>query len=650
MDELRLLDSRILRDGGECYWLCEGQRLSHNAIESGRELCLFAKVPRRLGATSLFFVLARDGGELARYPMRYCGIEGGADLYVYRFTPSLPGLFFFSFFGKAPSGCFFGMRAHGPGRVSFSRRESGAHFQMTVTDYKEKPPDWLTGGIIYHIFVDRFARGGNYPIRSDAILKRDWESDLPSYPSYRGGPLRNNDFFGGTLDGITDKLGELAELGTSCIYLSPICEAYSNHRYDTGDYERIDAAIGGEAAFLRLLREAERYGIRIILDAVFNHSGADSVYFNKNGRYPTLGAYQSKDSPYFSWYSFQEHPDSYTSWWGIDTLPRLNPEEPSLRRFLTGAGGVVERYARYGIGGLRLDVVDELSDGFVRDIRSRLLSESPDAVLYGEVWEDASHKVAYGVRKHYYLGDELDGVMNYPLRTGLIEYLRDGRTSALFYAMTEVLGNMPKRAADLAMNLLGSHDTERILTALVGEGEEGYSMDELAKKRLTHDRYLYGRRLLILGYLTLATLPGIPTIYYGDEVGMQGYRDPFNRMPYPWHRRDTALLAEYRAIGKMRRANSIFREGELFLHMLDRERLIFSRKEGGFALITVINRGAQGIRLCFDGKATPLFGGRISAERQLVPPLSGAVFSVSGPTRFTVATDDGMPIFPIIEK
>ena len=649
MNELRLFDDRVLGGIGECSLRVGDRRLFHNAVARGDELFVSARIPRRLGAYSLYLVLCRDTGELARYPMRYRGISEGGDLYECRLPTDTRGLYFYSFFGRSPTGDFYGVRAHGPHRIAFSRAASGAHFQLSVTDYAENPPKWLLGGIIYHIFVDRFARGGDYPLRADAIRKDDWENGLPSYPAYRGAPLENNDFFGGTLDGITDHIEEIAALGTTCIYLSPICEAYSNHRYDTGDYERIEPMIGGEEALCRLVAAARSYGIRILLDGVFNHTGSDSKYFNKNGRYPTIGAYQSKKSPYFPWYSFDEYPEKYTAWWGIGTLPRLDPEVPSLRAFFAGQGGVIERYARYGIGGLRLDVVDELSDGFVRDIRARLLSVAPDAVLYGEVWEDASHKVAYGVRKQYYLGDELDGVMNYPLRTGLIEYLRDGKPSSLFYALCEVLPNMPKRAADLAMNLLGSHDTERILTALVGEPEDGYSMDEIAKKRLSPKAYQYGSQLLVLGYLVLCTLPGIPTVYYGDEVGMEGYRDPFNRMPYPWHKRDTDLLDAYREIGQLRRSSPILREGAFSLHVLDSERLIFSRRGEDAVLITVINRGSRGIRLIFDRAVTPLYGAYITGTRQLIPPLSGGLYRAEHGTRFRIVSDDGMPILPTVE-
>ena len=650
MNELRLSDARILGEIGECGLFSGKGALFHNAIALGEAVTLRAWLPRRLGTEALCCVFETDEGELSRYPMRYGGLSRGMDLYECTLAPSEVGLSFYSFTGEGTGGRFYGMRAYGAHRIAFSRIQSGAHFQLTVTDYREKIPDWLIGGIIYHVFVDRFARGGDPPIHAWAVMKWDWENDLPSYPAYRGGPLENNDFFGGTLDGIADHIEDIAALGVSCIYLSPINKAYSNHRYDTGDYERIDPMVGGEGALLRLVAVARERGIRILLDGVFNHSGADSVYFNKYGRYPSLGAYQSKESPYYPWYRFTPHPDHYECWWGIDTLPRLNPEEPSLRRFLTGEGGVIERYARYGIGGIRLDVVDELSDGFVRDIRARLLASMPDAVLYGEVWEDASHKVAYGVRRRYYLGDELDGVMNYPLRTGLIDYLREGQTAGLLYALTEVLANMPKRAADLAMNLLGSHDTERILTALAAEPEKGQRMDVLSKKRLSPTAYRRGTRLLVLGYLALATLPGIPTVYYGDEVGMQGYRDPFNRMPYPWHRRDLSLRKIYCEIGKMRRSALLLREGNFLLHTLDHERLIFSRCDESTSLLTVINRGGKGIRLCFDREVTPLFGASAPTARLLVPPLSGAVILTVRGVRFSLHTDDGLPILPSIEK
>jgi hypothetical protein len=235
--------------------------------------------------------------------MTYCGIANGGDVYECRAAIDVAGLYFYCFLGEGTGGSFYGMRS-ASGRLGFSRTAAAAHFQLTVTEEVYPAPAWLYGGIIYHIFVDRFARGGRVPRRADAILRTDWEGATPAYPAERGGHLENNEFFGGTLFGIAARMGRLASLGVSCLYLSPILEAYSNHKYDTGCYERVDAMLGGERGLASLLRAAERYGIRVILDGVFNHTGSDSVYFNKRGRYATVGAYQSSASPYYRWYSY----------------------------------------------------------------------------------------------------------------------------------------------------------------------------------------------------------------------------------------------------------------------------------------------------------------------------------------------------------
>ena len=644
MQRLRLREERIQRGQGECWLSKDGKRLFHRTVEVEEVVTVTACVPRALGATALYCRFVCDDGELFTERLSYRGIRGACDLYEGALSFKEAGLLFYSFVAVGVHGRRYGMRGSGSDGIVFSTAEVGAHFQLTVSKFAYPPPQWLFGGIIYHVFVDRFARGGRIPCRSDAVLRADWEDGIPEYPAERGGPLENNEFFGGTLYGVAAHLDHLVSLGVNCIYLSPIFEAYSNHKYDTGDYCRIDPMFGGEDAFLRLLREAGARGMRVVLDGVFNHTGSDSLYFNKRGRYPTVGAYQSETSPYRSWYTFYDFPNRYECWWGIDTLPRLDPSVPSLRSFIAGEGGVVDRYARLGIGGLRLDVVDELTDDFVAEIKERLSSTAADAVLFGEVWEDASHKVAYGVRKRYYEGRELDGVMNYPLREGLISYFRYGEIGALRYALCEVLANMPRRVANGTMNLLGSHDTERILTALAGEAEAGQTMKSLAEARLTSPAYRRGRKLLILAYLALATLPGVPTVFYGDEAGLEGYRDPLNRRPYPWHRQDRVLLAAYREIGAMRRRESVYREGDFSLIALTAKLLIFSRREGARVLLTAINRGDRTVYLRFDTRVTPIYGGARSGASHALYPLCGLVLSPPCGCRLSVFSDDGVPI------
>ncbi|MBO7169902.1 MAG: hypothetical protein J6W28_01845, partial [Clostridia bacterium] len=339
----------------------------------------------------------------------------------------------------------------------------------------------------------------------------------------------------------------------------------------------------------------------------FNHTGDDSRYFNRYGHYDTIGAYQSIHSPYASWYTFFRFPDSYEAWWGISILPKLNLRDEACRAYFVGGEGIISRYAKMGIGGMRLDVADELDGDFIAAIKERLCEATPDAVLYGEVWEDASNKVAYHRLTGYYLGRQLDGVMNYPLRTGLISYLRDQNTDGLSYYLNEVLLNMPKRAADAAMNLLGTHDTIRILTALGGPSPDGKTNDALATLRLTEAERQKAIALLKGAYLILATLPGIPCIYYGDEVGLEGYADPFNRRPFPWHGIEEELLSHYRHMAILRE-NAVYRDGELRVWHLSEELLVFGREKDGACAVTLFNNTEKEKRFVLPEGAKLLFG------------------------------------------
>lgn len=604
-----------------------GRPLFHRSIEVNSPLSFMLLIDRRLGAFGARLRIGREGARPLTKKLSFGGLLGDRELYRVTLSFRERGLLFYDFCVSTKRGDLYSDRDAVGQRMRFLPSESGRPFQLTVTEFLYPEPRWLLGGVIYHAFVDRFAKGGRVPKREDAVYNPDWEGGIPQYPAYPGAPLQNNEFFGGTLWGIAEKIPYLASLGVRLVYLSPIFEAYSNHKYDTGNYRKIDAMFGGEAAFSHLIKAASSYGIRLLLDGVFNHTGDDSVYFNRYGRYESLGAYQSEKSPYYDWYRFSRYPDEYTAWWGISILPRIHPSESrSCREYFVGKEGVIAHYARCGIGGIRLDVVDELSDGFVADIRARLAENGQACILYGEVWEDASNKVAYGVRKSYYGGCELDGVMNYPLREGLIAYFRDGETDKLSYALSEVLPNMPKRVADLAMNLLGTHDTVRILTALAGEDPSGHSNGELALMRLSKEERSRGIRLLKTAYLALATLPGIPTVYYGDEVGLEGYADPLNRRPFPWHRMDKGLLEAYRQIGLLRRREGVYRRGEFCLLRLSEKHLIFSRFDRRRTLFTVINRSEETLNLRFEKPVKEALFGKQRGTKMRIVGRSGAVF------------------------
>ena len=501
-----------------------------------------------------------DDGAILRYPFTWAGSDYVSD----RYTLTLPtlslcaegeesGLFWYTVRFTSPRGNRrLSKNPHSYAPVIAPADWGYSAFQLTVYEIGCQAPATFAGGMMYHIFVDRFAKGGDVLVREDAILEPDWYNGIPQFADKPGGFVANNLFFGGTLWGVAEKLDYLASLGVTVLYLSPIFEAYSNHKYDTGDYRRVDEMFGGDAAFDHLIDEAHKRGMKVILDGVFNHTGSDSRYFNRQGRYDTLGAYQSKESPYYDWFDFEEYPDTYRCWWGIEILPAVTTKHPAYRNFICGEDGVIRHYLRRGADGWRLDVADELDRTLLEDIYHAAHAEKPDAPIYGEVWEDASNKIAYDTRRRYFRGHGLDSVMNYPLKEGVIDFIRTGFKEKLFEATAGLYAHYPKATSDLLMNFLGTHDTERVLTVLGGIGEEGRTNAELSTAKMPLEVRTRAVELLKLAFTLVATLPGVPCVYYGDEAGMEGYHDPFNRMPYPWGREEADLVAHYATLGKLR--------------------------------------------------------------------------------------------------
>ncbi|MEG1763620.1 MAG: glycoside hydrolase family 13 protein [Oscillospiraceae bacterium] len=467
-------------------------------------------------------------------------------------------------------------------------------WQQTVYDTDYTTPEWIMGGAFYHIFVDRFCKAGNHPVCDGGILRSDWGA-APVYKPNAEGEITNSDFFGGDLDGVIEKLPYLKSLGISCIYLSPIFEAASNHKYDTADYMKIDPAFGDETIFSRLCEEAKALEIRVICDGVFNHTGDKSVYFNRNGKYGTGGAYRDKASPYYSWYSFSNWPNEYAAWWGIKTLPQLCETNEGLRRFIFGENGVLKKWMRAGAFGWRLDVADELPETFLRELRETVKLENPEALIIGEVWEDASNKISYGERRHYFEGAELDSVMNYPFKDAIIDYMRTRSSAFLCETVESICENYPKPALDCLMNVLGTHDTARILTVL---GGKSYSTrDERAAASLPPDERENAKSLLRLAAVLQCTLPGVPCIYYGDEVGLEGYEDPFNRRCYPWENEDKELLSWYTKVLNARRSCPAFAGGEYKTLSAENGAFSFMRKKANTRVLIVINLGTEAVQV-----------------------------------------------------
>lgn len=617
----------LLGNGEFCFFHNQKATLS-GAYEIDEKAKLNIKIPRSLGAKRVTLNLYDENNRaLVSLSGKYKDNTHTFDIFDIHIPIDMlgVGLYFFSIEIFGISGRSYAIKEGNRLRFSLSK---DSLFQLSVSDFKYEVADTHLGGIIYHVFVDRFNRGGNAPIKEGTVFVDNWNSPIPEIPEYPGAPLKNNYFYGGTLIGITKKLEYLQSLGVSIIYLSPIFDSSSNHKYDTGDYMRVDESFGGDRALANLIKKAKSLGIYIILDGVFNHTGADSVYFNRYGNYSSIGAYQSKDSVYYPWYDFQEYPNKYTSWWGIEILPRINPNVAECGNFFVGDGGVIEKYAKMGVSGFRLDVVDELSDEFVESIKAKLNEYNKKSILYGEVWEDASNKIAYGTRKKYYLGSELDGVMNYPLRQGIIDFLRSGKTERLRYAILDVTQNAPKRIRDMQMNIIGTHDTERIITVLGGESSVGKNNAYLAQKRMSEEEYSIGKKRLLCAYAILATLPGIPSIYYGDEVGMEGYGDPFNRLTFPWSKEDKEILDFYKKIGKIRRGHKIYVSGDFNLLYLSSDLLIFSRYNKNYAYITVINNSENEIDIEISTPSLSLINNE-KTSRYKIPGVTSEIIKTT---------------------
>ncbi len=524
-----------------------------------------------------------------------------SDSYTHHYSaeikiPETPGLLWYYFIVNSDEGTFYysnnERRLGGEGMMS--RVTPEASYQITVYDKDFKTPDWFKNSIMYQIFPDRFfsaKTGKSYPDKkTQYTIHSDWYEPL----SFDQHPFENgpacNDFYGGNFKGIQEKLPYLKELGISVIYLNPIFEAFSNHRYDTADYSRIDPILGTEEDFSELCRECEKSGIRIILDGVFSHTGSDSIYFNKYKTYgENTGAYQNPDSPYRHWYQWHENGTDYDSWWGCSNLPNIFETEPTyIDYILTGEQAIIKKWIKKGAYGWRLDVADELPDSFIKALRSEVKSTDPDAVVIGEVWEDASNKISYSVPREYLFGSELDSVMNYPFKDNVIGFILGYISAADFgHSIMSIAENYPKEALYAAMNIVGTHDTMRIKTVL-GEQMPPDDADNCCKQhmRLTFTDETRALKRVRLAAFMQMTFVGVPCIYYGDEIGMQGVRDPFNRMPFTWRCMDMELLEYYMELTAIRNSMSCLRTGDF--------RLLYA-KDGVFAYMRVIENGMDAL-------------------------------------------------------
>lgn len=569
------------------------------AVKSGESIKFRIIIARSFMANGASFEIRNDSREeFTHMPMYWAGMYcDDSEIWDIEITAPEEGLYWYHFNLYSPWGEFSLYNDGSSKGVINTANSDCSEWQLTVFSADFSTPDWLKGGIIYQIFPDRFCNSGKAKrgVPKDRIIRTDVEN-LPYWRPNEEGKVLNNDYFCGDLKGIEQKLPYLEDLGVSCIYLNPIFEAHSNHRYNTADYSKIDPLLGTQKDFESLCAAAHKIGIKIILDGVFSHTGDDSVYFNKYRRYGNSGAYNDKNSPYYKWFKFEEYPDKYKSWWGFDTLPEVVEESEEYLEFITGKNGIVRKWIRLGADGWRLDVADELPDIFIDEVRKAVKAENPQAVLLGEVWEDATNKFSYGRRRRFLLGRQFDSIMNYPFANAVLGFARYGIAEDFEKQVMNITENYPAAALNVMMNHIGTHDTERAITRIAGESCEFTDRDWQEKhNRLSEEAYKQGVKLLKLAASIQYLLPGVPCIYYGDEIGMQGYKDPFNRGFFSWDNINTELQAYYKKLGIIRESNECLRQGEIRFVSAALGCVAFERNGSRSALLIIANRNEEDI-------------------------------------------------------
>jgi len=592
-------------------------------LRPGEHCRLRVEVPFSCPVDSLTLRIGREDGPTAEFPFARTGERKDYAVFGTEFALEDPGLYFYDFRFRTPGSDFTLFRL-GAGDTNM---EAGERWQLSVLPADYRVPDALRGAVTYQIFPDRFCRVGAPDLKDKLgpYTVHEHEDDIPEWAPDAQGCVTCSDFYGGNFQGIRERIPYLASLGTETIYLNPVCMAYSNHRYDTADYLRPDPMLGTAEDFTALCAEAHARGMRVILDGVFSHTGSDSRYFDALGRFGG-GAASDPASPYRSWYRFSHWPDEYESWWGIRTLPCVEELAPDYMAFILDR--VLPYWLGLGADGFRLDVADELPDAFLAALRRRVKELKPEALVLGEVWEDASNKWSYGVRRRYFTGGELDAVTNYPYRRAILDYVRGTLSApALADTVLALAENYPPAALDASFLSLSTHDTPRILT-LLGDDFDGPKAEQ-ARRRLSPELREKARRRLRAAAVLQFTLPGSPCIYYGDEAGMEGFGDPFNRGFFPWGREDGELTELFRRLAMLKKASSALRQGDIAFSGADGDAICFMRRVGALRVMVAVSRAEAVLPLPESGyRILLLEGGRMETERLHLEPFGAAVLEL----------------------
>lgn len=585
------------------------------------------------------------------------------DIWEGTFTPDEIGVYGYKFIAGDGDAVKYYCEDGNEGKTGTVGDKNGLFFQLTVYDKGYKTPDWMKEAVVYQIFPDIFNNGdtsndsaktnarGEEPIE----VQKSWNS-LPDNPrlgenniddidgAYSGDGIWSNDFFGGDIKGIQEKLDYLQSLGVNTLYLNPIAMAASNHKYDATDYKSLDPMFGTEKDFKEFTSELKSRGIHLIVDGVFNHVGDDSIYFDRYGKYNTVGAYEywsyvydlmnnegidqevamTKAEEYFvesgqtfseeKWHLWFNIKNSkvdvgttnerydYQGWWGYDSLPEFKSltKDEAIElglakeddEFVNKASewnnkelvnyiykdedSVAKQWINWGADGWRLDVANEVDTIFWNDFRVEMKAHNENTLILGEIWDDASK---------YFIGDQYDSVMNYRIRAALIDYLKNGNATRLNDTLMAVYEDYPEEAFYALMNLMGSHDVARAIYIL-GGGSDSSERAELG----SYDENL-GKQRLKLAALFEFGYAGAPTIYYGDEAGVTGSKDPDCRRSYPWGNEDTSLISFYESIGTIRKENKdLFSHGDLTtLYTGDEDVYVYGRSYKDNHAVVAIN-------------------------------------------------------------
>ena len=459
-------------------------------------------------------------------------------------------------------------------------------------------PEWAKGANMYHIFVDRYRKGKDMKkeLMPRRVLHQKWDEPPILGPNENG--LWNIDFFGGDLKGIEETLKYIKKLGVDILYLSPIVRSQSNHRYDTADYKNVDPYVGTNKMLKNLCDSVHQQGMRIILDAVFNHTGDDSVYFNKYGTFNEIGAYQSSESRYYNFYRREcirgQHEFAY--WWGMPNLPVCDGSSENWRKFIFGKGGVIDKWFSLGIDGLRLDVADELTDDFIEEIHKAVKRNKKDGFILGEVWKNPMRMN----RGYISSGKGMHSVMNYLMVDALIRYYKYCDIWKLDNILKEIMSEYPEETIKTLMNFTSTHDISRIIeifgcNAFQQYGEWAWNLQDdnlewIRSHKMSREEYKYGKMVYKSYAISLAFLPGIFSIFYGDEIGVQGIGNLANRASYPWNHRDKDLLKFFRALGKIRKQEKFLKDAETKILKINNEQFIFERYDKNSKMLIIASR------------------------------------------------------------